>query len=207
MKIPYFEKTAVQTSVKLPEAYIIPTEWRVLIERMKLHGIRIHRLTKETDVKVTTYRFSNPKWQSNPYEGRHPLTSFDMEETEINRTYPLGSAVIDMNQPSAGVIAHILEPKGNGSYLYWGFFDAIFEQKEYAENYVMEELAKKMLAETPALKDELEKKKKEDKAFAANPDAILNWFFSKTPFWDSRKNLYPVGRIMDRKTVDEIISK
>ncbi|MCK7461718.1 MAG: hypothetical protein MZU84_06475 [Sphingobacterium sp.] len=43
-----------------------------------------------------------------------------------------------MSQPAARIIAHILEPKGNGSYIYWGFFDATFEQKEYAENYVLE---------------------------------------------------------------------
>ncbi len=207
MKIPYFEKTAVQNSVTLPEAYIIPTEWRTLIERLKLHGVRVYRLTKETEFKVSTYRFFNPKWQPTSYEGRHPLTSFDMEETTITRTYPLGSAVIDMDQQAARVIANLLEPRGNGSYLYWGFFDGIFEQKEYAENYVMEELAKKMLAENPALKVEFEKKKQQDKSFATNPDAILNWFFSKTPYWDTRKDLYPVGRIMDRKTVNDLIKK
>jgi len=109
---------------------------------------------------------------------------------------------VDMAQPGAKIIAHLLEPKGNGSFLYWGFFDALFEQKEYAENYVMEPLAAKMLAEDPALRVEFEKKKTEDSAFAKNPNAILNWFYSKTPYWDNRKDIYPVGKIFDRKFVD-----
>ena len=207
MKIPYFEKTQVENAVKLPEAYIVPAEWRNVIERLKIHGIRISRLTKDTLLKVSTYRFSNPKWQSSPYEGRHPLTDFDIEEITDERIFSAGSALIDLDQPSSRIIAHILEPKGNGSYVYWGFFDAIFEQKEYAENYVMEELAKKMLSENHGLKDEFEKKKRQDVSFAGNSDAILNWFFSKTPYWDARKDLYPIGKIMDRKTVEELLKK
>jgi hypothetical protein len=39
-----------------------------------------------------------------------------------------------MNQPTARVIAYLLEPKAEGSLVEWGFFNAIFEQKEYAES-------------------------------------------------------------------------
>jgi hypothetical protein len=77
-----------------------------------------------------------------------------------------------MNQRTARVIAHILEPKAPDSYLYWGFFDAIFEQKEYAESYVMESLARKMLAEDPELKKEFEQMK------TNNPDFIISGQFS-----------------------------
>jgi hypothetical protein len=206
-KIPFFDKTQVQISAKLPEAYIIPVEWKPVIERLILHGVRISYLKHDTLLNVATYRFSNPKWQSTPYEGRHPLTNFDLKETTVERIFNTGSALIDLSQPASGIIAQLLEPKGNGSFVYWGFFDAVFEQKEYAENYVMEEKAKKMLSENPKLKDEFEMKKQQDTIFAANPDVILNWFFSKTPYWDSRKDLYPVGKIMDRKTVNALLRK
>ena len=36
-----------------------------------------------------------------------------------------------MNQRASRVAAHILEPKGPDSYVHWGFFDTIMEQKEY----------------------------------------------------------------------------
>lgn len=207
MKLPYFEKTEVQHPVKLPEGYIIPVEWKTVIDRLALHGIRMHRLQEDIMLKVSTYRFSNLRWQSTPYEGRHPLTSFDTEETEVERIFSAGSAVVDLEQPSSRLIAYMLEPKGSGSLVYWGFFDAVFEQKEYAENYVMEELAKKMMAENPKLKDEFEQKKQQDKEFADNPNAILNWFFSRTPYWDSGKGLYPVGKITERKTVEDLLRK
>ncbi|MCX6244775.1 MAG: M14 family metallopeptidase [Bacteroidetes bacterium] len=203
--IPFFNKTRVVDSARLPEAYIIPAEWQNVISRIELHGIRITRLKQDTNLMVTGWKLSNPRWQTNPYEGRHPLTAFDPSGINVLRTFPAGSAIIDMAQPEARIIAQMLEPRGNGSLIYWGFFDAIFEQKEYAENYVMEPLAAKMLAEDPALKAEFEKKKATDTAFAKNSDAILNWFYNKSQYGDPFRELYPIGRLYDRKAVDGLV--
>jgi hypothetical protein len=200
--IPYFDKTKAVLFTQLPEAYIIPVEWHTVIDRLAMHGIKIQRLKKDTTLEVRTWKFSNPKWQNTPYEGRHPLTSFDSKEITLKQNFAAGSAIVDMAQPQAKIIAHLLEPKGNGSFLYWGFFDGIFEQKEYVENYVMEPMASKMLSENDSLKAEFEKKKAADPDFAKNPNAILNWFYSKTPYWDSRKDIYPVGRVYERKLIE-----
>jgi murein tripeptide amidase MpaA len=207
LQIPYFDKIKPKLFTRLPEAYIIPAEWKTVIDRLEFQGIKIKRLARDTDLTITTYKFSNPKWQATPYEGRHPLISFENNEVIETRSFSAGSAIVDVAQPMAKIIAHLLEPKGNGSFVYWGFFDPVFEQKEYAENYVMEVKAAKMMRDDPSLKTEFEKKKTEDPVFAKNPDAILNWFFSKTPYWDKRKDIYPVGKIFDRKLVDELITR
>jgi hypothetical protein len=109
-----------------------------------------------------------------------------------------------MNQRTARVIAHIFEPDAPDSYVGWGFFNTIFEQKEYFETYVMEEYARKMIAENPSLKTEFEKRKKDDPEFAKDQYAQLQWFFERSPYWDSKKDVYPVGRISDRKVIEEI---
>ena len=62
----------------------------------------------------------------------------------------------------------------------------------------MEKMAAVMLENDPALAEEFEKRKAEDPEFAGNPRAVLNWFYSKTPYWDSRKDVYPVGRLPGR---------
>jgi hypothetical protein len=125
-----------------------------------------------------------------------------MEKIEEERTYPAGSVVVDMNQVNARVAAHVLEPRAPDSFVLWGFFNTIFEQKEYAESYVMEKMAREMLAKDDAIRLEFEEKKKVDPEFAKSPRAILNWFFQRTPYWDTRKDVYPVGRIFDRRKVD-----
>jgi hypothetical protein len=112
------------------------------------------------------------------------------------RTYPAGSAIVEMNQPTARVIAHALEPQAPSSFAYWGFFNAIFQRAEYFESYVMEAMARQMLAEDPELANRFEEKKQSDPDFAASPQAILNWFYLQTPYHDAQHNLYPVGRVM-----------
>ena len=50
------------------------------------------------------------------------------------------------------------------------------------------------MAADPALKAEFEAKVAAEPAFAANGDARLAWFYERTPFYDARYRLYPVGR-------------
>ena len=126
------------------------------------------------------------------------MTNIDYDEFEEIRLFPAGSVLVEMMQPAGRIIPHILEPKGNGSYVYWGFFDASFEQKEYGESYVIEKMAVEMLSNDLALKREFEQKKAADTTFAKNPQLILNWFYSKSPYFDERKGVYPVGKIYDK---------
>jgi hypothetical protein len=101
-----------------------------------------------------------------------------------------------MNQRTNRVIAHLLEPKGPDSFVAWGFFDAIFERKEYAEYYVLEAMARDMLAKDDALKKEFEKKLASDSSFAASPRERLYFFYERSPYWDAWMNVYPVGKVM-----------
>jgi hypothetical protein len=204
-KVPYFYRQVPTVEADLPEAYIIPPEWQSVIERLEAHGVELVRLKKSRTVTVDSYRFEDVSWQSTSFEGRHPLT-FTMKEIVEERVYPAGSVVVDMNQLPARVAAHILEPEGPDSYVYWGFFDAVFEQKEYAESYVMEGMAREMLATDEELRKEFEAKKEADPEFAGNPRAILNWFFQHTPYWDDRKNVYPVGKIFGEDELRDLLN-
>lgn len=202
--IPYFSKSVVTAGVRLPVAYIVPAEWRDVIDRMELHGIRMTRLKRDTTLAIDTYRFKNPKWQQQTYEGRHAMTNIEYDEISEKRWFPAGSALVEVMQPAARIIPHILEPRGNGSYLYWGFFDAIMEQKEYGESYVLEKMAKEMLEKDAALNAAFVKKKAEDSTFMKNPYQVLNWFYHRTPYADQRRGIYPVGKISDLNTLTEL---
>ncbi len=204
LNIPYFFTAIPAVAAKLPYAYIVPAEWAAVIDRLKIHGIKLTKLTRNETMRVATCRFKNPKWQQNPYEGRHPMTNIEYDETEETRVFSAGSVLVEVMQPAGRIIPHILEPKGNGSFVYWGFFDATFEQKEYGESYVVEKMAREMMDNNPALKQEFEQKKSADTAFARNPQQILNWFYNKSPYSDNLKAVYPVGKIYDRKVLEAI---
>jgi murein tripeptide amidase MpaA len=205
--IPYFSKAIPVVTVKLPYAYIIPVEWEEIISRLELHGAKIIRTKRDTVISIVTCRFKNPKWQQNTYEGHHALTNIEYDEITEARLIPKGSAIVLLNQQCGRIIPHFLEPKGSGSMVYWGYFDAVFEQKEYAENYVLEQLAEKMLSENPGLGKELDAKKVSDTTFAKSPQLILNWFYSQSPYIDKRKGIYPVGRIYDPAIAEALIKQ
>ncbi|HET9478178.1 MAG TPA: hypothetical protein VFO72_02465, partial [Pyrinomonadaceae bacterium] len=71
----------------------------------------------------------------------------------------------------------------------------IFEEKESAEPYVLEALAREMTAANPDLKREFEETLQTDSDLAASPIERLRFFYKRSPYWDPQMNLYPVGRI------------
>jgi hypothetical protein len=200
-QIPFYRYMEADEQVALPQAYIIPPQWTEVIARIKDHGIAFKELAEPVTLEVDSYVFSNPRWTATPYEGRHTLR-VETRPIRERRIFPAGSIVIPIEQRAAKVIAHILEPKGPDSFVHWGFFNSIFEQKEYVESYVMEERARLMLAGDKQLREEFETKLSTDSSFAQSPRAILNWFYKRSPYWDEEKDKYPVGKLTDRSRLD-----
>jgi len=77
----------------------------------------------------------------------------------------------------------------------WGYMNSIFERTEYFEHYVMEEVAEKMLSEYPELKIEFYKKLAEEETFQADAEARLNFFYERSPYYDSNYLVYPIMRV------------
>jgi hypothetical protein len=193
--LPLFNKQVPTLQVSLPKAYIIPAEWQEVIRRLDWHGIRYEVLTEADSLTVETYRFSSPRWAASPYEGRQILESFSMDTVRMERIFPKGSVRVNTDQPNARLIAFMFEPLTDESFLRWGFFNAIFEEKEYVETYVMEKMAREMIRKNPDLKTQLDRLKSEDPAFAADAYAQLMWFYRQTPYYDPSIGLYPVGKL------------
>ncbi len=196
--LPFFKTVQVVDSTIMPYAYIIPPQWDEVIDLLKVHGVELSFLKDSVMLSVESYRFSNPSWKDKPYEGRHCVT-FDQEKITQTRTYPKGSAVVVCNQRTNQVIAHALEPKGPDSFVFWGYFNAIFERKEYAERYVLEKLAEEMMKKDGQMKKEFENKLTSDSSFANDPRARLYFFYKRSPYWDQWFNVYPVGKIMEEQ--------
>jgi hypothetical protein len=202
-QIPYYDQQEAQVFADLPQAYIVPPEWEQVIARLRWHGVQVKQLQEPIRLEVRSYRLREISWREQPYEGRHPVT-FQTDEIQTEREYPAGSAVIDIRQPAVKVAAHCLEPHAPDSFLYWGFFDAVCSRVEYFESYVMEDMARDMLAADPSLRVKFEQKKATDAEFAASPRAILNWFYERSPYVDARYRIYPVGWIDDRDVLESL---
>lgn len=166
----------------------------------------MQRTTASWTGEIQTYHCDGMQWNRPPFEGRHPIFAGETE-TDPGKfgqcdpvtetlTYPAGSVVVPLNQRLSKVAIEWLEPQGPDSAMAWNFFDPIFEQKEYGEAYVLEKLARDMMAKDPKLKAEFEQKIETDPAFAASPLERLNFFYKHSPWYAAnRVGDYPVGRL------------
>jgi len=197
----------VAISVRPPAGYIIPPQWTQVIDVLRAHGVTVRRLTSDWTGAVERYRCRGMSWQAPPFEGRHPMFRGEGPIREPGAvgtcvlstetlTFRVGSVVVPLNQRLSKVVIHWLEPEGPDSAVRWGFFDPVFEQKEYGEPYVLEKFAREQMANDPALKAEFEHRVGSDPAFAASPEARLSFFYDRSP-WAAANRVgeYPVCRL------------
>ncbi len=177
----------------VPEACIIPPEWENVIERLDIHGITYRRIQNDTSVNVRMYRLEDVEFASRPFEGAFRVQDFTPDTLKREYRFPAHSVFVPLDQKYAKVILHLLDPAAPSSLLKWGFFNAVFEQKEYAEIYVMEQMVPQMLEDQPELKTEFEAWMKANPELEGQQWQIMNWFYQHTPYWDDKKDLYPVG--------------
>jgi hypothetical protein len=195
LAVPMYQTFRVKKSVAPPLHYVVPFQWGEAIDVLKAHGLEMRTLAASASIDVESYRFTNVSWPDGPFEGRY-MPRFDVERTIETRVFPAGSVVVPLAQRAGRVILNLLEPEAPDSLARWGFFNAVFEEKEYAEHYVLEALAREMMERDPALAQEFMDRLDLDEEFAASPSERLRFFYKRSPYWDPRMNLYPVGRII-----------
>jgi hypothetical protein len=198
-----YNQTLIEKTVAPPVAYLVPPQWVEAIDRLELHGVEFFRLRQAEQLGVESYRFEEVTFAARPYEGRF-APSYTTVFTYETREFVAGTVVVPLTQKRAKVAVHLLEPEAPDSLVAWGFFNAIFEQKEYAEDHVMEPIARRMLEEDPELKREFEEKLRTDEEFAKSPGARLDFFYRRSPYWDKSLNVYPVARLTDQTVLDRL---
>jgi hypothetical protein len=196
-EVPYLTDFEITKSVKLPEAYLVPEEWNQLAEIMKLHGIEITKLKEDARYIVERIKFSNVSFAAAPYESRF-IPSYEMISIIDTVDVRKGSYLIETNQRTFGVIAYLLEPESGESFVKWGAMNQIFERKEYFENYAMLPIAEEMYENDPVLREEFNRKVNSDSEFKNSIRARLNFFYERSPYYDSNHNWYPVLKMLKK---------
>lgn len=206
--LPLATGARVAASTIPPAGYIVPPQWTRVIDVLAAHDVAMRKTTAAWTGKVERYRCAGMEWQGPPFEGRHPAFRGEGAGAEPGRfgacelttetmTFPAGSVVVALNQRLSKVAIQWLEPQAPDSALRWGFFDPIFEQREYGEAYVLEKLARANMEKDAALKAEFERRVESDPRFAASPQARLEFFYDRSP-WGVANQVgeYPVGRLL-----------
>jgi hypothetical protein len=189
-----FAKTSTTVAATVPDGYVIPAEWTEIIERLGLHGVRMERLLQPVETEFETFHLSNPRFGSQPFEGRIQV-SFQSAPIQRRLRMPARSVYVPLNQRAARVAINLLEPDAPDSLIRWGFLHSIFEQKEYFSDYIMEPIAQEMAKRHPVLRREFDRRVASDPAFAKNPRQRLTWWYERSPYFEHDKDVYPILRV------------
>lgn len=195
-RVPFYNEVVPKLQVTAPRGgYVIAAAHAdEMARRLTIHGVVCRRLTgAASSVPVEVFRATAAEPAPKSYEGRQPmeLTGAWSPETA---TLEAGSLFVPIAQPNARLAMALLEPLAPDSYAAWGFFNAHFEQREYMEDYVAEDVGAEMLANNPQVAEEFRRRLASDPKFAADPAARLEFFYRHHGSWDQKFNLLPIVR-------------
>jgi hypothetical protein len=176
--------------------YVVPAEHAAWVgAKLRQHGVAFRVLPKPLPAQaVEAFRADKATLSPASVEGHQRITLVG-GWTAATRDIGAGALYVPASQPRVRLLMSLLEPQAPDSLAAWGEFNNAFEQKEYMEDYVAEDVAREYLARDPALAAAFAARLRDDPAFAASPSARLQFFARRHPSWDERYNLYPVLRV------------
>lgn len=194
-QLKYFDTYQSAVLIKKPTAYIIPQGWYEVVDILKLNGVVLHQLTKDSIITVTGYLIDNYKSMTTAYEKHHRNYNVQVTASQKPVNFLKGDYIVELNQPANRYLVEMLEPTADDSFFAWNFFDGILQQKEGYSDYRWEDIAAEVLKKDPALQQKLAEKKAADPAFAQNSRAILDFIYKNSPYFEKAYLQYPVYRM------------
>ncbi|MCK7591998.1 M14 family metallopeptidase [Subsaxibacter sp. CAU 1640] len=186
-----------KVEVVIPKAYVIPKEWWNVIELLKINNVEMIQFQKDTTLEVETYRIASYQTRNQAYEGHYQHYNTQITASTGKLTFQQGDYYIKTDQKAIRYLLETLEPQAPDSFFNWNFFDTILQQKEGFSPYVWEDMAEQLLVENQSLKNEFERKKKDEPGFANNWYAQLDWLHKQSPNYELAHMLYPIYKLND----------
>lgn len=184
-------------TVKKPDAYVIPQGWWQVIDLLKLNGVKMQPIARDTMINVEVYHIEDFTPSRGPYEGHYNHSNVKIKVSRQDIHFRKGDWLIPMNQDANRFLIEVLEPQAHDSYFSWNFFDPILNRKEGFASYNFEDVAAEYLKANPKVREMLEAQKSKDTAFAKNASAQLNFVYQNSPYSEPEYRRYPVYRIIN----------
>lgn len=120
--IPYFIDFFPVKSVRIPFAYLITVNDPEVTGLLKMHGIKMEKLTNDSKIEVERFEISelkgaprlNQGHYTNTIKGKYQVDTID---------FPAGTILVRTAQPLSNVTAYLLEPQSNDGLVTWNLLD------------------------------------------------------------------------------------
>jgi hypothetical protein len=194
-EIKYYNNFLPEKEITIPKAYILLQGWHKIIDRLKNNRIAFSRFKKDTTITVEINHIEGYKTRKTAYEGHYLHYNTEVSKATKEVTFRTGDFYIPTNQNGVRYLIETLEATATDSFFNWNFFDTILQQKEGYSAYVFEDIAAEFLAKNPEIQKLFDNKLKNDKTFAKNPKAQLDFIYKKTPHYEPAHLYLPVFKL------------
>ena len=195
--IDYFDHFEESVTITAPRFYVIPQEWRAVIERLQWNGVYMEQIAETRTQEVQTLHIKKVKTRITPYEGHMFHDEVETEARTEMVKLKRGDFLLSLQQPKVRYAVETLEPLAHDSFFRWGFFNSILEKKEAYSDYVFEDTALELLDSEPELKRQFGQWKKDHSHLLSDQTAVLNFIFAHCKKYVEPEWLrYPVYRLM-----------
>ncbi len=120
--IPYLIDYYPSRNVKFPFAYVLAMNGPEVIDLMKIHGIKLEKLTEPANIVAEKFEISELKGASRLNQG-HYTNTIKGKYLKGAVEFPAGTIVIRTAQPLANLAAYLLEPQSNDGLMTWNYLD------------------------------------------------------------------------------------
>jgi dipeptidyl-peptidase-4 len=126
-----FQKFRSTRQAVMPRAYILPSEFGFIIDKLGQHGIEARRLGRDRTIRVQEFlveEIGEYKWVMNRH--RNALLSGKFRETD--RQFAADDFVVSTENRLANLIFYLLEPEADDGLAFWNYFDEYLAQQNSA---------------------------------------------------------------------------
>jgi hypothetical protein len=118
--ITYYNSFPVSVAVRAPKMYVVPQQWREVIERLQWNGVHMTRVEQVTVVDAQYYHIASVTSRPTPYEGHMFHDEVQVEARNGAFQLAVGDYLVPLDQDNARYAVETLEPQGHDSFFRWG---------------------------------------------------------------------------------------
>jgi hypothetical protein len=106
-----------------PAAYVVPSEDSAVVNRLRLHGIRVDRSDSAWTARGESFVIDSITRSPRIFQGHHE-TRLRGHWVRGVQSSPEGSFIVSTAQPRAALAVYLLEPESDDGFTTWNFFDS-----------------------------------------------------------------------------------
>ncbi|MBP6774907.1 MAG: hypothetical protein KA154_18100 [Gemmatimonadaceae bacterium] len=96
-----------------------------VIDRLEAHGVTYTVTTRELPFTGERYKIATNVLADREYQGTHKARTLTGAWEATQQTLPVGSIIIDMNQPLARLTFILMDPRSDDGFMWWNILDPV----------------------------------------------------------------------------------